>query len=209
MKAVVIGGCGHIGTYLIPRLLENGFEVINVTRGKSKPYKTSGIWTWVQSLMMDRAQEEKEGCFGRKIAALDPDIVVDLIAYNVESLKQIVQALEGKVGQYVYCSSIWAHGSASTVPAPEILPSTLLAIMEPEKRNVRNIFIWHTVKADSRKRLLCRGTSPDRDGILSIPAGTWIQRSLKRSGAGKRFTCRISEWRPCTMSMRTMWHRYL
>lgn len=122
MKAVVIGGCGHIGTYLIPRLLENGFEVINVTRGKSRPYKMSGMWTWVQSMVMDRAQEEKEGCFGKKIATLNPDVVVDLIAYNVDSLNQIIHALDGKVGQYVYCSSIWAHGSASTVPAPETLP---------------------------------------------------------------------------------------
>ena len=35
MKAVVIGGCGHIGTYLVPRLVKAGYQVINVTRGRA------------------------------------------------------------------------------------------------------------------------------------------------------------------------------
>lgn len=38
MKAVVIGGCGHIGTYLVPRLVKAGYQVVSVTRGQSKPY---------------------------------------------------------------------------------------------------------------------------------------------------------------------------
>ncbi len=38
MRIVVIGGSGHIGTYLIPMLVERGHEVINVTRGQSQPY---------------------------------------------------------------------------------------------------------------------------------------------------------------------------
>ncbi len=32
MKAIVIGGSGHIGTYLVPMLIENDYEVINFTR---------------------------------------------------------------------------------------------------------------------------------------------------------------------------------
>ena len=34
MRAVVIGGTGHIGTYLIPRLVASGYEVLNVSRSK-------------------------------------------------------------------------------------------------------------------------------------------------------------------------------
>ena len=33
MNVVVTGGCGHIGTYLIPMLVRAGYEVINITRG--------------------------------------------------------------------------------------------------------------------------------------------------------------------------------
>ena len=38
MKIVVIGGTGHIGTYLIPRLIMAGHEVICISRKKREPY---------------------------------------------------------------------------------------------------------------------------------------------------------------------------
>ena len=122
MRVVVIGGTGHIGTYLIPRLVENGYEVLSVTRGKSGPYKMSGIWRWVQPVIMDREEEEQQSTYGKKLAALKPDIVVDLLTYHPENLANIANALDGKIEQYVFCSSIWAHGAASVVPAPEELP---------------------------------------------------------------------------------------
>ncbi len=34
MKVIVIGGTGHIGTYLIPRLVKAGHDVICVSRQK-------------------------------------------------------------------------------------------------------------------------------------------------------------------------------
>ena len=34
MRVVVIGGSGHVGTYLIPRLVAAGHEVVNVSRGQ-------------------------------------------------------------------------------------------------------------------------------------------------------------------------------
>ncbi len=39
MRIVIIGGTGHVGTYLVPRLVRAGHEVINVSRGESKPYR--------------------------------------------------------------------------------------------------------------------------------------------------------------------------
>lgn len=36
MRIVVIGGTGHVGTYLVPRLMEGGHEVICV-RPWAKP----------------------------------------------------------------------------------------------------------------------------------------------------------------------------
>lgn len=32
MKIVVIGGSGHIGTYLVPRLVRAGHQVVSLTR---------------------------------------------------------------------------------------------------------------------------------------------------------------------------------
>lgn len=122
MKVVLIGGSGHIGTYLVPRLVENGFEVVSVSRGKSRPYKTCGMWKWVNSVSIDREEEEKNGTFGKRISELYPDIVIDLITYQPDRLAALVDSLEGQICQYLFCSSIWAHGPASVVPAPETLP---------------------------------------------------------------------------------------
>ena len=39
MRVVVIGGTGHVGTYLLPKLIETGHEVISVSRRKRSPYR--------------------------------------------------------------------------------------------------------------------------------------------------------------------------
>jgi uncharacterized protein YbjT (DUF2867 family) len=49
MKVVVTGASGHIGTYLIPMLINSGFEVITITRGQAKPYEMSGIQHGIRS----------------------------------------------------------------------------------------------------------------------------------------------------------------
>ena len=38
-RVVIIGGSGHVGTYLVPRLVEAGFDVVNVSRGERQPYQ--------------------------------------------------------------------------------------------------------------------------------------------------------------------------
>jgi len=37
-KAVVIGGRGKVGGYLVPMLVNDGFEVICVSRGQTEPF---------------------------------------------------------------------------------------------------------------------------------------------------------------------------
>ena len=50
MKVVIIGGTGHIGTYLVPRLVIAGHEVICVSRQKSDPYNKNPFWKSVGML---------------------------------------------------------------------------------------------------------------------------------------------------------------
>ena len=123
MKAVVIGGCGHIGTYLVPRLVKAGYQVVSVTRGQSKPYLPSHAWDEVENVILDREEEEKDGTFAKKIAAMNADVVIDLITFKAESTYQMVEALKGtNLSHYLFCASMWAHGHATIVPAPEDLP---------------------------------------------------------------------------------------
>ena len=119
MKVIVIGGSGHVGTYLVPRLVLQGCQVVSVSRGKREPYTPDRAWASVEQVLMDRTEEEKGGEFGKKIAAMKGDIVVDMINFRLESAKQIVEALKGEVSHYLYTSSIWGHGVSSLLPALE------------------------------------------------------------------------------------------
>ena len=108
MKVVVIGACGHIGSYLVPKLVKGGFKVVAISRGKSKPYINDPAWKMVEQVVLDRNKDED---FAYKVAKMNADIVVDLINFNIEDTKKMVTALkEIKIFHYLYCSSIWAHG---------------------------------------------------------------------------------------------------
>ena len=91
MRAVVIGGTGHIGTYLIPRLAASGYQVFNVSRSKRVPYRDHGSWKSVTNVELDRAAEERSGSFGKQIHDLRPDLVIDLICFTVESARRVLR----------------------------------------------------------------------------------------------------------------------
>ena len=122
MRVVIIGGSGHIGTYLVPMLVEGGYEVVNVTRSQSKPYLPHGAWERVQQVVADRIEEDVAGTFGGRIRDLEPDVVIDLICFTEESNRQLVEALRGRITHFLHCGTIWAHGHSTLVPATEDMP---------------------------------------------------------------------------------------
>lgn len=122
MRVVIIGGSGHIGSYLTPRLVEAGHAVLCVSRGLRQPYVAHRAWKRVESVVLDRAAEEAAGLFGAKIRDLGPDCVIDLTAYTRESTEQLVDALRGHVQQFLHCGTIWVHGPSIEVPVSEDQP---------------------------------------------------------------------------------------
>ena len=121
-RVVIIGGSGHVGTYLVPRLVESGFEVVNVSRGSQQPYLPHAAWKQVEPMVMDREVAEATGAFGPAIADLQPDIVIDMICFTLSSAQQLVEALRGKVQQFLHCGTIWIYGHSVEVPATEMQP---------------------------------------------------------------------------------------
>ena len=114
MKAVVIGGTGHIGTYLVPMFVNAGFETVCITRGKSEPYERDPAWERAERLVLDRNADPD---FSAKVAALDADVVVDLVAFEPAEVEAMAAALSGtRLSHYLYCSSCWAHGRAEVLP---------------------------------------------------------------------------------------------
>jgi nucleoside-diphosphate-sugar epimerase len=122
MRAVIIGGSGHIGTYLVPMLVELGHEVINLTRGQSQPYLPHAAWNSVQSIVVDRNGEDQAGSFGARVKSLQPDVVIDLICFTEASAKQLVEALRGGIQHFLHCGTIWIYGHSTQVPATEDQP---------------------------------------------------------------------------------------
>jgi nucleoside-diphosphate-sugar epimerase len=122
MKVVIIGGTGHVGTYLVPRLVEAGHEVVCVTRGESQPYLPHAAWKSVERVAINRTQSEADGTFGEQIAAYKPDVVIDMICFTVESCQHIFDALRGRVQHFLHCGTVWIHGHSAVVPATEDQP---------------------------------------------------------------------------------------
>jgi nucleoside-diphosphate-sugar epimerase len=122
MRAVVIGGTGHIGTYLIPRLVAAGYEVINISRSKRAPYRDHGAWKLVTNIELDRATKECSGKFGADIRDLRPEVVIDLICFTVDSARHLVEALGGEIQHFLHCGTIWVHGPSVQVPTAEEAP---------------------------------------------------------------------------------------
>ena len=122
MRVVVIGGTGHVGTYLVPRLVEAGHEVINISRGGREPYRPHKAWDHIQHITMDREQEEKGGTFGKTVRTLYPDAVIDMICFTLDSAHSLVRALRGQVQHFLHCGTIWVHGHSVEVPTTEEQP---------------------------------------------------------------------------------------
>jgi nucleoside-diphosphate-sugar epimerase len=122
MRVVVLGGSGHVGTYLVPRLVSLGHGVVSVSRGKREPYQSHAAWQMVEQVIVDREVEEEQGTFGELVVALKPDVVIDLICFTLDSARHLVEALHGQVQQLLHCGTIWVHGHSVQVPTAETQP---------------------------------------------------------------------------------------
>jgi len=123
-RVVVIGATGHVGTYLVPRLVRAGHEVVALSRGEREPYHPAPEWGAVERIAIDREAEERSGDFGERIAALEADAVIDMICFTADSAQQLVDALRPSRPLLVHCGTIWVHGPAARVPVTEDEPRT-------------------------------------------------------------------------------------
>jgi nucleoside-diphosphate-sugar epimerase len=114
-RVAVVGGTGHIGGYLVPRLAAGGHEVTVVTRGKATPYRSIGP---VETVLADRADPE----FPALVRDLEPDVVIDLICFDLASAQVLVEALRGRVQHFLHCGTVWVHGPSAVVPTTEDAP---------------------------------------------------------------------------------------
>src|SRR5579859_7354569 len=122
MRVVVIGGTGHVGSYIVPKLALDGHEVVCISRGSSAPYGHDCAWEAIEMVTIDREASERAGTFGAEIAALEPEVVVDLICYTEESAVTLVDALRNRITHFLHCGTIFVNGHSVTTPIRESDP---------------------------------------------------------------------------------------
>ena len=119
MRIVVIGGTGHVGSFLVPRLVRGGHQVVSLSRGARQPYVEDPAWAEVEQVKIDREAEDAAGTFPGRIRDLHPDVVIDMVCFTLQSARALVEGLRGHVGQLVHCGSIWMNGPSVKLPITE------------------------------------------------------------------------------------------
>ncbi|MDR1808650.1 MAG: NAD-dependent epimerase/dehydratase family protein [Propionibacteriaceae bacterium] len=114
-RAVIIGGTGKVGSYLVPSLVRAGHTVTVVTRGTTQPAVAADEWGDVRAVTLDRADPG----FEVAVRDLGPEIVVDMICFTDADLRRLIGALDGHVGHFLVTGSVWMHGPAGVVPYAE------------------------------------------------------------------------------------------
>ncbi|MDH2444914.1 NAD-dependent epimerase/dehydratase family protein [Amnibacterium sp. CER49] len=186
MRIVLIGPTGHIGGYLVPRLVEAGHEVVAISRGQQRLYRDDPAWASVERVTADRVAEDAAGVFGKRIADLEPDAVIDLVCFTAESAEQLLGALAGSGVPLLECGSIWVHGVLHAVPARETDPREPWGDYGLGKLAIERLVLAATERGDVRGAVLHPGHISGPGWPVINPAGNLDPAVWERLAAGER-----------------------
>ena len=184
-RVVVIGATGHIGSYLVPRLVEAGHEVVAVSRGERDPYRAAPQWRSVERVTADREAEDAAGTFGARIAALRPDAVVDLICFTVDSARQLLDGLRATRPLLLHAGTIWVHGRAARVPLTEDEPRTGYGEYGTGKVAVEALLLRETLAGGVPSVVLHPGHISGPGWPVITPAGNLDPQVWRRLATGE------------------------
>jgi nucleoside-diphosphate-sugar epimerase len=184
-RVVVIGATGHIGSYLLPRLVRAGHEVMAVSRGERKPYHEAVEWRLVQRVNLDRSAEEVADTFGGRIAGLRPDVVVDLICFTPASARQLIDALRPTRPLLLHCGTIWVHGRSPRVPVTEEDPRTAFGEYGANKAAIESLLHRETLAGGVPSVVLHPGHICGPGWPVITPAGNLDADVWRRLAVGE------------------------
>ncbi len=123
MRILVVGGTGHIGSYLVPRLLMGGHQVMVLARNPVPQHADPRLlWGSVEWIVADREQEERDGCWEARMRAVEAEVVVDITAQTPSQCQSMYRAFNGRLQHYLFTGTIWAYGPCERIPYEEHFP---------------------------------------------------------------------------------------
>ena len=158
-RLLIIGGTAFIGRVLVEKLLEKGgYEITLFHRGQTNP----GLFPELEHVHGDRNTDDIN-----QLANREWDVVADISGYFPDSLERIVDLLKGKVGRYMFISTVSVfplndeNHSGAWTEQDTILQCT------PEHRIAPGLEAYGEKKAECERILLSR---PWLDAIILRPA---------------------------------------
>ena len=115
MRTLILGGTQFIGLHLLYELLRRGHAVTILNRGQTQ----ADLPPEVERLYADRSDPAavKTALAGREF-----DAAFDFSASTFPILAPAVEVLEGRVGRYVFCSTVGVYTPSQTFPIRESHP---------------------------------------------------------------------------------------
>ena len=188
MRVVIIGGTGHVGTYLVPRLFNAGHDVVCVSRGQRRAYQNHAAWASVQQVKIDRDEAEDKNQFGQQIHDLKPDVVIDMICFKPESARQLVEALRGQVQHFIHCGTVWVHGPSEQVPTTEDHPRKPLGDYGIKKAAIESYLLKEARETRFPATVLHPGHIVGPGWVPLNPAGNFNPQVFSTISKGKELT---------------------
>jgi nucleoside-diphosphate-sugar epimerase len=125
--ALVLGGTRFFGVHLVEALLSKGVKVTIGTRGETKdPFGNR-----VERVNVDRFSEEsmKNLASGRSF-----DVLFDQIGYSSSDIEKSLKVFKGKIGKYIFTSSMSVYEGNGRLIESDFDPSTKKLVVK-EKEN--------------------------------------------------------------------------
>lgn len=173
MRILVVGGTGHIGSYLIPRLVAGGHEVSVVARNPQPQYTHPSLaWGQVEWIVADRKAEEQDDTWLRRMEAIDADVVMDLICFTPGQNRLMVEAFEGRVRHFLHCGTIWAYGPVARAPYRESDPRKPISDYGRMKAEIESALLERYQTAGFPATIIHPGHISGRKWLPIDPQGT-------------------------------------
>src|SRR3954471_22010179 len=180
-RIVVIGATGHVGTYLVPRLVRAGHQVAAISRGTREPYTPAPEWRAVERIIDDR---EKPG-FEERVAGLGADAVIDMVCFTPQEAQRLVDALRPSRPLLVHCGTIWVHGPAARVPITEEEPRTAYGAYGTGKAAIEALLARETIAGGVPSVVLHPGHISGPGWPVITPAGNLDGEVWRRLATGE------------------------